>query len=243
VAADASLADDVAFTWAGSLSQGLGGGVAVGDVTGDGRSDLVFVDSDYACGDGAETVRVLAGPVTSRGGPLAGLGDVVLTVPDATWAQGLTVADENGDGNLDIVMHDVSRLDEDLTDVVHGPLTSASTVDERDARRPLQTEAYQAPLGYVAGARVDVFAQAGVSALDGTAPTGRTVLAVADVPATEWDTLGYGACAISARAAWAGTPLNDLGLVGWVGAVDGTPTALVYGGYHPEGVFRFVLTP
>ncbi|HEX6629633.1 MAG TPA: VCBS repeat-containing protein [Gemmatimonadaceae bacterium] len=78
-----------------------GGGVAIGDLTGDGRPELVLTGSQ-----GASRLYLNEGAFRFRDvTEAAGMGD------DARWATGVTMADVNGDGRLDVYICHAGKVE------------------------------------------------------------------------------------------------------------------------------------
>ncbi len=115
----------------------FGASVQIGEVTGDGRSDLVIggdmIDNPGRTGK----VYVLPGSTTITGGPAANL-PIILdgSGPDAGFGLVVAIGDVSGDGQPDIV---VSEFDEDIggDGAVHvffgGALLGSNTAVEADA--------------------------------------------------------------------------------------------------------------
>jgi hypothetical protein len=222
--ADASLAEDVAFTWEMGEHVPFAGDVGVGDVTGDALADLVFaVPADGACG-GTETVRVLAGPVTSGGGAIAALGDVVLDVPAVSRAGGLSLVDVDDDGALDVVLPNSMGVDDgSVEDVLFGPLSASSAAETAyPVVGGFDAEYVGVSLGFVPGGRLDLSESFG-STEDSWA-YGPALLTVASPEARS--TFTGDVCTSVATQAWAGPALTDFP-VPWVGVIDGAPSLLL----------------
>ncbi len=101
VAFENTLAESAAFNILNYLYYYNGGGVAIGDVNGDGRPDLYFTANE-----GPNRLYLNRGDfrfedVTDAAG-VAGTGD---------WTTGAVMADVNGDGRLDIYVTVVNHLD------------------------------------------------------------------------------------------------------------------------------------